>query len=201
MDEAGHTLLELCVDEYERLEKYFRSSVRQQDDAPGLVHEVCLRLASLSAERQQAIGSRRAYVWIVARSVLHQYLERDDAHATADKGSSMASVCGNAAWLAGLALCIVAGCGLLLAIIGELQKMPGLLWVLLAIVTLCALAEGFAARPVIQPRVEPPHDPQSPQPPGPQGPRPRPSAAMAMPVPEPPLRTRAVASMRRSAVS
>lgn len=81
-DGPGPALLQLFLDDYERLVAYFRSRISQREEANDLVHEVYLRLVGIPAER--AIGNARGYLWMVAKSVLCQFLDRSGRMPAAD---------------------------------------------------------------------------------------------------------------------
>lgn len=175
MKRTSRTLQDVFLDEYEALVKYFRVHIPQRHVALDRVLEVYRWVASIPAERAQAIEDRPAYLWSVARTVLHAYLGR--------KG-----------FLKAPTLCVAACAGVVLAIVGLVRDVPGSIWALFAFVALQGLASSMLIRDPVAPSLgEGPGDPPRPQPPESPAPGPRPSVATAMPVPVPPLRTRAVA--------
>lgn len=66
--------VDLFLEEYARLLKYFSARINQRDEARDLVHEVYLRLIEIPPDR--VIDSARGYLWAVAKSVLCRFLER-----------------------------------------------------------------------------------------------------------------------------
>ena len=73
-DSPGSTLLQLFLDEYERVVAYFRSRISRSDEAKDLAHEVYLRIIGVPEDR--VIENARGYLWAVAKSVLCQFLDR-----------------------------------------------------------------------------------------------------------------------------
>jgi RNA polymerase sigma factor (sigma-70 family) len=67
-------MVQLFLSEYGQLLKYFASRIGRPEDARDLVHEMYLRLIGIPQER--VIEQARAYLWMVAKSVLCKYLER-----------------------------------------------------------------------------------------------------------------------------
>ena len=67
-------MLDLFLEEYDRLLGSFRRKVRRPEDAQDLVQEVCIRL--LGVGQGARIENPRAYLWTVAHSVWCHYLGR-----------------------------------------------------------------------------------------------------------------------------